>query len=149
MSILYTILIIIYYFHNSCIIVTNSFKQVIEPDVPNSILGNFSNLLVDIGEDVLLECDGNYEDIISYNWYRKEEHWFTQELSTQKIAYRGRYLLVNEDQISTVLYKCITKTRHGFDLVKSYKLYVDRLPRKIRGLIHENFLKYLLVGRLQ
>ncbi len=135
MSILYIILIIIYYFYNSYIVVTNSFIQIIEPEVPNSILGNFSDILVDIGEDVLLECDGNHidYDIDSYEWYRKEENWFTQELSAERIFYNEKYLLVNENQVSTVLYKCVTRTNTN-SLIKSYKLYVDRVPKKQRGL---------------
>jgi hypothetical protein len=103
--------------------------------VPNSILGNFSDILVDIGEDVLLECDGNdiNDEIVSYEWYRKEENWFTQELSIERIFYNDKYLLVNENQVSTILYKCVTKTNTN-SLIKSYKLYVDRVPKKQRGL---------------
>ncbi len=133
MSIIY--FIIIYYFYNSYIVVTNSFIQILEPQVPNSILGNFSDILVDIGEDVLLECDGNdiNDEIVSYEWYRKEENWFTQELSIERIFYNDKYLLVNENQVSTILYKCVTKTNTN-SLIKSYKLYVDRVPKKQRGL---------------
>jgi hypothetical protein len=128
-----SIVLIIYYFYN--IVVTNSFIQIIEPQVPNSILGNFSDLLVDIGEDVLLECDGNHinDNILSYEWYRKEENWFTKEISIERIFYSEKYLLVNENQVSTVLYKCITRTNTN-SLIKSYKLYVDRVPKKQRGL---------------
>jgi hypothetical protein len=128
-----SIVLIIYYFYN--IVVTNSFIQIIEPQVPNSILGNFSDILVDIGEDVLLECDGNHinDNILSYEWYRKEENWFTKEISIERIFYSEKYLLVNENQVSTVLYKCITRTNTN-SLIKSYKLYVDRVPKKQRGL---------------
>ncbi len=128
-----SIVLIIYYFYN--IVVTNSFIQIIEPQVPNSILGNFSDILVDIGEDVLLECDGNHinDNILSYEWYRKEENWFTKEISIERIFYSEKYLLVNENQVSTVLYKCITRTNTN-SLIKSYKLYVDRVPKKQRVL---------------
>ncbi|CAG2173241.1 unnamed protein product [Oppiella nova] len=108
--------------------------KIIDQNIPKSlILGNSSDIIVDIGEDVLLECDTS-NDTKSFEWYRKEEHWFNHELPEQRIFFDEQYLLVNENKVSTVLYKCITREYSGFYLIKSYKLYVDRLPKRQRGL---------------
>ncbi|CAG2176784.1 unnamed protein product, partial [Oppiella nova] len=108
------------------------FIQIIDQNIPKSlILGNSSDIIVDIGEDVLLECDTS-NDTKSFEWYRKEEHWFNHELPEQRIFFDEQYLLVNENKVSTVLYKCITREYSGFYLIKSYKLYVDRLPKRQR-----------------
>lgn len=125
-------------FLNCCLIsltdVTNCLTQVLDHKVlESSILGNFSDLIVDIGEDVLLECDYNIESI-SFEWYRNEEKWFDREVIPRRIASNDKYLLINENKVSTVVYKCITRGHSGEPLTKTYKLFIDRLPKRKRGL---------------
>ncbi|CAG2116690.1 unnamed protein product [Medioppia subpectinata] len=82
------------------------FTQIIDHNIPKSlILGNYSDLIVDIGEDVLLECDTS-NDTKSFEWFRKEDNWFNEEITEQRIfGFSEQYLLVNENKVSTVLYK--------------------------------------------
>ena len=136
-------LTLIVFFHSiiSFIDVTNCLIQVFDQKVlKSSLLGNFSDVIVDIGEDVLLECDQN-NDSISFEWYRNEEKWFDKDVIPQRIPSNEKYLLINENKVSTVLYKCLTRSvfsrtsgDHSSDLIKSYKLYIDRLPKRKRGL---------------
>ena len=117
-------------FYISCLEVTNCFIQVIDQKVTkSSILGNFSDIIADIGEDILLECDQS-NDSQTYEWYRNEENWFDRQLTPKRIFSIDRYLLINENKVSTVLYKCITREYSGNYLIKSYKLYIDRLPKR-------------------
>ncbi|XP_054166094.1 uncharacterized protein LOC128963606, partial [Oppia nitens] len=133
MSILYILLVISYLFI-TYIITTHTFTHVINSKSPKSLLlGNYSDLIVDIDEDILLECDQS-NNTKSFEWFRKEKNWFNEESPEQRIPYNEQYLLVNENKVSTILYKCITTEYSGNYLIKSYKLYVDRLPKRQRDI---------------
>lgn len=142
MFIFYTLLLIIYI---SWIKITDCLVEVIDKRVTqSSLLGNYSDIILDIGEDIVLECDQS-NDSHTFQWYRNEENWFEPQINPKKILSNDRYLLINENKVSTVLYKCITKEYSGKSLIKSYKLYIDRLPKRQRGLtsVSKLCLKYL------
>lgn len=112
---------------------TARFQHISIIQAPTHLLGNVTDLLVDVGEDVLLDCNDMHNDIVDYEWYRKEEHWFNHEMPTQRLIYKEPNLWINEDKVITVLYKCIARTNKGVQYMKSFRLYVDRVPRKQRG----------------
>ena len=95
-----------------------------------------TSLLIDVNEDVSLDCldieskSGN----LHFEWYRKEEHWFINDLPIEKLFYNQRKVSINEHEIITVLYKCVTRNEQKQIVnVKLFRLYVDKLPRKKRG----------------
>lgn len=127
------ILCIILYLFNIYNVIADSYKQFKSFNSPQ-LLGNVTDLIVDVGEDVQLECDGDDKSYdVDYEWFRKELHWFSDEPINERIPYKQRILLVNEHKVSTVIYKCISKRTDGPALVKSFRLYADRVPRIQRG----------------
>ena len=92
--------------------------------------------IVNLGNEIEIVNLGNESQIanLHFEWYRKEEHWFINDLPIEKLFYNQRKVWINEHEIITVLYKCITRNQHKQIVnVKLFRLYVDKLPRKKRG----------------
>lgn len=112
-----------------------TFHQIITSN-SSSIIANITSLLIDVNEDVSLDCLNSESKTgnLHFEWYRKEEHWFINDLPIEKLFYNQRKVWINEHEIITVLYKCVTRNEQKQIVnVKLFRLYVDKLPRKKRG----------------
>lgn len=98
----------------------------------NSNASNVVDILADVGENLELDCDIDGVHVEEFEWFRKKEDWFSETSIMEKIGSRDQKIMIAENEVSTVLYKCVARQGTVFKN-KLFRLYVDRIPRKKRG----------------